>query len=105
MATMTDWYEQNIEEGIRETVRLLRDNGINTTSSCQHVMAIEAENYESSEIEKIYNLLIERGFDGFTIEVALTKEKNQSLRRGLFLRFHKYQTCEIKETGPGWWFR
>lgn len=30
------WYEENIEEGVRELVSVLRNNGINTECSCDH---------------------------------------------------------------------
>ena len=33
-----NWYDENIEEGIRYIVKLLRDNGFNTTCSCEHEM-------------------------------------------------------------------
>ena len=32
----TDWYESHIEEPLRELVRHLRNNGINTECSCAH---------------------------------------------------------------------
>ena len=38
---MKDWYEDNVEDGVRDVVRLLRDNGWNTTCSCHHDMEIE----------------------------------------------------------------
>jgi hypothetical protein len=87
-----DWYE-NIEEGLREVVRLLRDNGVNTTYSCHHAMIVEAENYEDEDLLRIYNLLIESGHDGFTIEMIAYKEHGQRLARHLRLKFHKCPGC------------
>lgn len=91
---MVDWYDKNIEEGIRTAVKLLRDNGINTTYSCHHAMVIEAENYEDCEAERIYDLLVENEHDGFKIEMILFKECGQSLRRHLRLKFHKCPVCD-----------
>lgn len=88
-----DWYEEHIEEGIRTVVKLLRGNGINTTYSCHHAMVIEAENYENREIETIYDLLIENGYDGFKIEMVFYKERDKNLSRSLRLKFYKCPVC------------
>jgi len=59
------WYEAHIEEGVRDIVKLLRDNGFNTTSSCHHEnpMQIQCEYSQDGEIGRlhdlIYNYLIE----------------------------------------------
>jgi len=40
---MSDWYEEHIEPEVRDIVRYLRNNGINTESSCGHDMYIQCE--------------------------------------------------------------
>lgn len=90
---MPDWYEQNIELGIRDIVRLLRDNGVNTTYSCHHAMVIEAENSDDAELTYIYNLLIENGYDNFKIELCLYKEKDKHLRRYISIQFFRCPIC------------
>jgi hypothetical protein len=38
-----DWYEENIEPEVRDLVRYLRNNGINTECSCGHEMYIQCQ--------------------------------------------------------------
>jgi len=38
---MKDWYEEKIEEPLRDLVKILRNNGVNTTCSCGHEMYIQ----------------------------------------------------------------
>lgn len=52
-----NWYASNIEEGVRDIVHLLRDNGINTVDSCHHEMTIQAEYHIDGTIHYIHNLL------------------------------------------------
>ena len=51
-----EWYDQ-IEEPVREIVKLLRNNGFNTTCSCGHEMYIEGDlpgaDYELQRLHKI----------------------------------------------------
>lgn len=55
-----DWYELNIEEPIREIVRKLRNNGINTFCCCGHGMWIQCELYDQhDELNTIYNIFSE----------------------------------------------
>jgi hypothetical protein len=84
---VVDWYEEYIEEGVREIVRLLRDNGINTTYSCHCAMVVEAENYEDVEMSRVYDLLIENGYDDFKLSMILMKEAGQRPQRCLHLQF------------------
>lgn len=63
-----NWYEEAIEEPIRSLVKLLRDNGFNTTSSCGHKMYVEMECYNPQDIMRLYNLLITHGFEKIIIE-------------------------------------
>ena len=65
-----DWYEKNIEEPIRELVKLLRNNGINTICSCGHEMYCECETYGNfyDEAKGVYDLLVKNGYKHFRIE-------------------------------------
>jgi len=62
------WYEEAIEEPIRPLVKLLRDNGFNTTCSCGHKMSVEMECYDPEDITRLYNLLMENDYEKFIIE-------------------------------------
>lgn len=59
------WYEEKIEEPIREIVKILRDNGFNTTCSCGHTMNIEGDFSPDHDIkimhDLLYNYLAEKG--------------------------------------------
>lgn len=61
------WYERHIEEPIRPLVKLLRENGINTTCSCGHEMYVECE-YYGDELYGLYCLLFNNGYRKFKIE-------------------------------------
>ena len=60
-----NWLEENIEEPIRDIVKILRDNGFNTTCSCGHDMEITGEYLPDYDIKRmhdlLYNHLIEKG--------------------------------------------
>ena len=65
-----NWYEEKIEEPIREIVRNLRNNGINTICSCGHGMWIQCETYqEYDDLNTIYNILIEMGIKDYIVNV------------------------------------
>lgn len=51
-----DWYD-NIEPGVRDVVKYLRDNGINTECSCEHEMSIQCQFVVDGTIQIIHNLL------------------------------------------------
>ena len=56
--TAFDWYEQNIEEGIRPIVKLLRDNGYNTECSCAHDMYVQCQFIPGVEtIQELHTLI------------------------------------------------
>lgn len=62
-------FYQDIEPGVREIVRLLRDNGINTTCSCEHEGYIEFELVGlAHEVKAIHDLLFNTGLRGYKIE-------------------------------------
>lgn len=65
---LTEFYK-DIEPGVRDIVRLLRDNGINTTCSCEHEGYIQFEIVGLAyEVTIIHNLLFNKGLRGYSIE-------------------------------------
>lgn len=62
---MGDWYDC-IEEPIRDLVRLLRNNGFNTTCSCGHAMIIEMA-HAPEDAERLWTLLIEHDIHHFQL--------------------------------------
>lgn len=64
-----DWYNQT-EEPIRELVRLLCNNGFNTTCSCGHEMSVQMEWYGfEEEIRRLYNPLGQNGYNNFELRI------------------------------------
>ena len=53
---MSDWYEE-IEPEVRDLVRYLRNNGINTECSCGHKMYIQCQYPVNEDIYGLYILL------------------------------------------------
>ena len=66
-----DWYEENIEVGISETVRLLRDNGFNTECSCEHKMYVQCQYVADGEIQRLHNTLFNNGYRNYTVSIEL----------------------------------
>jgi len=61
-----------IDQPIREAVRLLRNNGFNTTCSCGSKMTIEIDlGNHLDEAERMANLLYDKRYKGFKIECIL----------------------------------
>jgi hypothetical protein len=82
---MNDWY-LNIEQGIRKIVHDLRNNGINTTCSCEHEMYIEFDTHDPTEdLKNICTVLISLGIKNYTCEI-----------RDLIDDGHHYTRGEIK---------
>jgi len=67
-----DWYKENIEEGIRPLVKLLRENGFNTECSCEHDMYVQCQILPDGELQRIHNLLFEH-YDNYKIEIILER--------------------------------
>jgi hypothetical protein len=67
MPKKPSWYD-SLEAPIRPFVKLLRDNGWNTTCSCGHGMWVELDIYTyMDDLEHLRNFLIEHGYRDFTI--------------------------------------
>jgi len=74
----TEFYS-NVEEPIREIVRTLRDNGINTTSSCGHKMYIEADIIPDGQLYRIHKTVFDylsknRLLTQYSIDIHLEQE-------------------------------
>lgn len=52
-----DWYEMNIEESVRDLVKYLRNNGINTECSCGHEKNIQCQYIIEGELMNLHRLL------------------------------------------------
>lgn len=63
------WYDQHIEEPVRKAVKALRNEGINTESSCGHDMTIQCQFLDNSELDRIYNVLILLGYDNYCVSI------------------------------------
>ena len=67
---MDDWYD-NIEIGVCEAVRLLRNNGFNTEDSCGHERTIQCQYVPEGEIQRLHNLLFNAGHRNYSITVDM----------------------------------
>lgn len=56
---MSDWYVENIEENLRDLVRFLRNNGVNTECSCHHAkpMYVQCQVTLNGELKRLHDLL------------------------------------------------
>lgn len=68
---MSDWYEENIEEGVRDLVKLLRNNGFNTECSCHHDMYIQCQFMLDGELMNLHNLLCNNGYENYEVTVQI----------------------------------
>jgi len=70
---MIDWYEQYIEPEIRSIVHLLRDNGVNTESSCGHEMTVQCQVITDGFVQHVDNLLFNNGYRHYTITIEIDR--------------------------------
>lgn len=66
-----NWYNQ-IEEPVRELVKLLRNNGFNTICSCGHNNPqpyVQMEWYIHQDIQRLYGLLWDNGYKNFELKL------------------------------------
>ena len=80
------WLEKYIEEPVRGTVKLLRDNGFNTESSCGHKMWVQCGYVTDAEIMRLDDLLFNNGYRDYTIDVWVNR-KDGWLHSGLNVTF------------------
>lgn len=85
-----DWYDE-LETPIRDIVRLLRDNGFNTTSSCGHEMVVEvADIQHCDETERLATLLLENGHKGFVIRCHIEVPPDGYWARSMTLKLNAW---------------
>jgi len=90
---MNNWYD-NIEKPIRKIVKLLRDNGFNTTCSCGHEMYVEGDSFPDGEIKRLHDLLYSyfcenKETPNYEIIVELKVEKGFILYSRFTINFKK----------------
>ncbi len=68
-----NWIEEMIEPEIRSVVKLLRDNGFNTESSCGHEMYVQCQIITDGEIKRIDDLLFNNSYRDYKITVSLRR--------------------------------
>lgn len=74
---MSDWYKEVIEEPVRDVVKMLRDNGVNTECSCGHKMYVQCQFIPDGEIKRIYDLVcawlydVKKAPQNFTMDLRL----------------------------------
>ena len=82
-----DWYEEWIEPGVREIVRLLRNNGFNTTCSCGHEMYAQMSWLEEGELKRLHDLLFNNGYRNYSITLDLSFIEGIGLKCWAEVRF------------------
>lgn len=85
---MSDWYAENIEPEVRDLVKLLRDHGVNTVSSCGHDLEIQADIYADNELRIIDTMLFNAGYWDYTI-TAYIERVNGHLHQFVEIKLHK----------------
>jgi len=88
------WYRKYIENSVRPLVKLLRDNGFNTTCSCGHLPNpyIQIDWNQDSEITRLYNLLVENKYKNFVITAkwSTVDKFNKKISEQKFIDLHFY---------------
>lgn len=82
-----NWYEERIEEPVRDLVRLLRNNGFNTECSCGHEMYVQIA-YCDGDADRLDQFLFNHGFRNYTIMVRIVREEGH-IRTSMDLRLDK----------------
>jgi hypothetical protein len=88
---MKNWYEENIEEPVRDLVKLLRDNGINTECSCGHQMYVQFQVIDD-EMNRVDYILFDNGYRDYIIETSITRDDGHKHSTGTvyFKKDNKY---------------
>ena len=71
------WYDECIEEPIRDTVKLLRDNGFNTICSCGHKMEVDLVLMLDGEMKRLHDCLYNAGHRDYEIRCRFRVDKGR----------------------------
>ena len=88
---MKNWYEEYIEEPVRNAVKLLRDNGFNTECSCGHGMYVQCSYLADGEIKRLDDLLFNNEYRDYEMNVWVHR-KDGGLFSGINITFARVQT-------------
>ena len=70
--TDDSWYKHNIELPVREIVKNLRNQGINTECSCGHALYIQCQTIDTNrEIDTIFNVLVTMGIKKYKVDIYI----------------------------------
>jgi len=84
----TSWYER-IELPIRPFVKLLRDNGFNTSCSCGHEMRVEIEDANDEDVSRLGELLIVNDYRNWEINYRVYNRPDCYWHRSMELHIIK----------------
>ena len=88
---MNTWYSEKIEEPLRDIVRILRNNGINTECSCGHEKYIQCQYLLDGDIYTINSLLFNYFHKLGMNEPSFTISVKHQVIEG-----HQFSSLEIK---------
>ncbi len=100
------WYRL-IEPGIRRYVRVLRDNGFNTTTSCGHRMEVTLDVSPHEDLARLDGLLSRLRFADYTILVRVERRAGH-LRSAAVVQFGddraRYRITRRYRSLVSWWW-
>ena len=89
MISEDTWYNEMIEDPLKEIVHLLRNNGVNTECSCGHQGYIQCQYIIGDDIKKVHELLFNY-LHSNNLPVDYTINVKISVMNG-----HQYPSMEI----------
>lgn len=95
-----NWYEEHIEEPLRDLVRELRNNGFNTECSCGHEMYVQVQCLDTGEVGRLDRFLFNLGLRDYVVELHLTREEGH-LRSSVNLKLPESFDGKVDETHEG----
>lgn len=88
---MTNWYDEKIEEPLRDIVRILRNNGINTECSCGHEKYIQCQYLLDGDVRTINSLLF-----NYFHKLGMNEPDFTISVRHQVIKGHQYSSLEVK---------
>ena len=69
-----EWYK-TLEPRVREVVKLLRNNGINTECSCEHEKYVQCQFNIDGLAKKVDDLLFNNKYRNYQIDITIRREE------------------------------